>query len=110
MDPLGSIPMNQQTQTLLGLPSLELSVQGDIWDHSQYLTVFEYIRHQGFDPSEVKYAQAQGYPIFEVQDDEGFEIIDTEEAHWEDCEILIDCTMQENKLKIETGLTDTNTK
>ncbi|KAF9072018.1 hypothetical protein BDP27DRAFT_1184730, partial [Rhodocollybia butyracea] len=67
MDALGSIPINQEFQALLGtLPSLHISVHGDNWDSSQYLAVSEYIRYRGFDPSESKYAQIQGYPIFEA--------------------------------------------
>ncbi|KAF9058947.1 hypothetical protein BDP27DRAFT_1239741, partial [Rhodocollybia butyracea] len=80
MDPLGSIPMNQETQALLGtLPPLYTSVHGDSWDNLQYLAASEYIRYRGFDPTESKYAQSQGYPIFEVPGDEGFEILDLEE-------------------------------
>ncbi|KAF9063410.1 hypothetical protein BDP27DRAFT_237959 [Rhodocollybia butyracea] len=86
MDPLGSVPMNQETQTLLGLGPLEMCVYGDEWDRSQYLAVSEYIRYCGFNPSELEYAKAQGYPIFEVPDDKEFEIVDLEQCR-KDCKI-----------------------
>ncbi|KAF9023524.1 hypothetical protein BDP27DRAFT_1352690 [Rhodocollybia butyracea] len=85
MDPLRAIPMSQETQKLLGtFPSFQPYIHGDNWDDLQYLAVSKYIRYCGFDPSESKYAQAQGYPIFEVLDDEGFEIVDLKGFSQED--------------------------